>query len=36
MRPTPADLAAARDRTIPDVAGPGLDVLFCGINPGLW
>lgn len=36
IRPTPADLAAARDRTIPDVAGPGLDVLFCGINPGLW
>lgn len=35
-RPTPADLAAARDRTIPDVVGPGLAVLFCGINPGLW
>ncbi|HEU0088011.1 MAG TPA: G/U mismatch-specific DNA glycosylase [Pseudonocardiaceae bacterium] len=34
-----ADLAAARDRTIPDVLpGPGdppLRVLFCGINPGL-
>jgi TDG/mug DNA glycosylase family protein len=33
------DLAAARDRTIPDVLpGPGdppLRVLFCGINPGL-
>jgi double-stranded uracil-DNA glycosylase len=36
LRPTPADLAAARDRTIPDVAGPGLRVLFCGINPGLY
>ncbi|HEX2262430.1 MAG: G/U mismatch-specific DNA glycosylase [Actinomycetota bacterium] len=34
-----ADLAQARDRTIPDVLpGPGdppLRVLFCGINPGL-
>jgi TDG/mug DNA glycosylase family protein len=35
-RPTPAELAAAQDRTIPDVTGPGLRVLFCGINPGLW
>ena len=35
-RPSAADLAAARDRTIPDVAGPGLRVLFCGINPGLY
>jgi double-stranded uracil-DNA glycosylase len=36
MRPTPEDLQAARDRTIPDVIGPGLAVLFSGINPGLW
>jgi TDG/mug DNA glycosylase family protein len=35
-RPTPADLEAARARVIPDVIAPGLDVLFCGINPGLW
>jgi double-stranded uracil-DNA glycosylase len=35
-RPSPADLAAARDRVIPDVAGPGLRVLFAGINPGLY
>ena len=35
-RPDPDDLAAARDRTIPDVVAPGLAVLFCGINPGLW
>ncbi|TQF04960.1 G/U mismatch-specific DNA glycosylase [Kitasatospora acidiphila] len=35
-RPTPTELAAAQDRTIPDVTGPGLRVLFCGINPGLW
>jgi TDG/mug DNA glycosylase family protein len=33
------DLAAARERTIPDVLPPGgarFDVLFCGINPGLY
>ncbi|MBB5915907.1 TDG/mug DNA glycosylase family protein [Nocardia transvalensis] len=35
-RPTPADLAAAQGRTIPDVLAPDLRVLFCGINPGLW
>jgi TDG/mug DNA glycosylase family protein len=23
-------------RFVPDVLGPGLGVLFCGINPGLW
>ena len=36
LRPTPADLAAARDQTIPDVTAPGLRVLFSGINPGLY
>jgi TDG/mug DNA glycosylase family protein len=35
-RPTPADLADARNRTIEDVIAPGLDILFVGINPGLW
>lgn len=35
-RPTPEELAAAADRTIPDVVAPGLRVLFSGINPGLW
>ncbi len=35
-RPAPADLEAARDRTIPDVLAPGLSVVFSGINPGLW
>jgi TDG/mug DNA glycosylase family protein len=35
-RPTPAELAAAAGRRIPDVIEPGLSVLFCGINPGLW
>lgn len=39
MRPTKADLEAARDRVIPDVLPEGpetLSVLFCGINPGLY
>src|SRR4051794_2329455 len=36
IRPTPADLAAAVDKTLPDLIAPGLKVLFCGINPGLY
>lgn len=35
-KPTKAQLAAAHGRTIPDVLEPGLRVLFCGINPGLY
>jgi len=35
VRFTADELAAARDRTIPDVIAPDLQVLFCGINPGL-
>ena len=35
-RPSQADLAAARDRTIPDLVAPGLRVLFAGINPSLY
>ena len=35
-RPTKAELAAATGRTVPDVIAPGLGVLFCGINPGLY
>ena len=35
-RPSKADLVAARDRLLPDVIGPGLSILFCGINPGLY
>ena len=35
-RPSSWDLTAARDKTIPDVAGPGLRVLFSGIKPGLY
>jgi TDG/mug DNA glycosylase family protein len=36
MAPTRAELEAAGERLIPDVAAPGLRVLFCGINPGLF
>ncbi len=35
-KPTRADLAAATALTVPDVIAPGLRVLFCGINPGLY
>src|SRR5262245_39281484 len=35
-RPAPEQLLTARDTTIPDVAAPGLRVLFAGINPGLY
>jgi TDG/mug DNA glycosylase family protein len=35
-RPTREEIEAAAGRTIPDVIGPGLDVVFCGINPGLY
>ncbi|MFC4063149.1 G/U mismatch-specific DNA glycosylase [Planomonospora corallina] len=36
MPPTRAELEAARDRVIDDVLGSSLDILFCGINPGLY
>ncbi|MFC7528817.1 G/U mismatch-specific DNA glycosylase [Actinoplanes sp. GCM10030250] len=35
-KPTPAEVAAAAGRTIPDLFGPGLKVLFSGINPSLY
>jgi TDG/mug DNA glycosylase family protein len=35
-KPTPEQIAAAAGKTLPDVIAPGLDVLFCGINPGLY
>jgi len=35
-RPSRSQLIAARGRTIRDVVRPRLDVLFCGINPGLY
>ena len=33
---TRAELEAYRDTTLPDLTGPGLRLLFVGINPGLW
>lgn len=36
IKPAKADLLAAAGRTVPDLIGPGLRVLFCGINPGLY
>ena len=36
MKPTKAELDAAYGKTLPDVIAPGLNVLFCGINPGLY
>jgi TDG/mug DNA glycosylase family protein len=35
-RPTRDQLLASAGRAIPDLIAPGLDVLFCGINPGLY
>ena len=35
-RPTKADLEAARTKRVKDVIAPDLDILFCGINPGLY
>jgi len=36
MKPAKEDLAAAFGKTLPDVIAPDLDVVFCGINPGLY
>ena len=35
-RPSKAEVVAAVGRRIPDVLKPDLDVVFCGINPGLY
>lgn len=35
-KPSRSDLLAAQNKTVPDVIAPGLKVLFCGINPGLY
>ena len=35
-RPSADEIRAAAGKTVPDVAGPDLRVLFCGINPGLY
>jgi TDG/mug DNA glycosylase family protein len=36
IRPTAQEISAAAGRTIPDLGGPGLRVLFSGINPSLY
>lgn len=36
FRPTREQLLAAVGKTVPDLIAPGLRVLFCGINPGLY
>lgn len=35
-RPTQDQLESARAAVLPDVVAPGLRILFCGINPGLY
>ena len=35
-KPSKEEIAAAAGKTVPDVVAPGLRVLFCGINPGLY
>ncbi len=35
-RPGKQDLLSAVGKTVPDVIAPRLEVLFCGINPGLY
>lgn len=35
-KPTKDQLLAATEKTVRDVIAPGLRVLFCGINPGLY
>lgn len=36
FKPTRQQLIEAEGKTVPDVIGPDLHVLFCGINPGLY
>ncbi len=33
---TADELESFRDATVPDLIGPGVQLLFVGINPGLW
>ena len=35
-KPSRDDLRTAAGKTVPDVIAPGLRLLFCGINPGLY
>jgi TDG/mug DNA glycosylase family protein len=36
VRPKRSDLLAAQEKTVPDILGQNLRVLFVGINPGLY
>ncbi len=36
FKPTQQQLVEAAGKTVPDVIGPDLRLLFCGINPGLY
>jgi TDG/mug DNA glycosylase family protein len=36
LKPTKDEIAAAAGKTLPDIIARDLDVLFCGINPGLY
>ena len=36
FKPTKQQLIEAAGKTVPDLIAPGLKVLFCGINPGLY
>ena len=36
FKPSREAVLAARGKSVPDVIAPGLSVLFCGINPGLY
>ena len=35
-KPTRQQIATAAGKYVPDLLAPGLDVVFCGINPGLY
>jgi len=35
-KPTAEELHAAKEMGVPDIIAPGLRLLFCGINPGLY
>lgn len=35
-KPAKDEIAAAAGKSVPDLMAPGLSVLFCGINPGLY
>ena len=35
-KPTVEEVRAAHGKRLPDILAPGLKVLFCGINPGLY